>query len=114
MQEAIDRYFADCDEKGKPYTITGLAIALDFEGRRSLIDYCDYKDENNKSFFNTIKRAKDIVEASIEENMIKGTYNPTASIFNLKNNFGWKDKTEVENSGEQNLNVNIKVMDNGS
>ena len=27
---------------------------------------------------------------------LNGLLNPTVSIFNLKNNFGWKDKTEVD------------------
>jgi hypothetical protein len=29
MQEKIDAYFADCIEKERPFTITGLALALE-------------------------------------------------------------------------------------
>ena len=32
-----------------------------------------------------------------------GKLNPTVSIFNLKNNFNWKDKQEIE------TNQNIKI-----
>ncbi len=29
LQAAIDGFFKECDQKQKPYTITGLALALD-------------------------------------------------------------------------------------
>lgn len=38
MQKVIDEYFKTCDEKGEPYTITGLALALELD-RRSLVNY---------------------------------------------------------------------------
>ena len=38
MQKVIDEYFKICDEKGDPYTITGLALSLDLD-RRSLVNY---------------------------------------------------------------------------
>jgi hypothetical protein len=114
MQKAIDEYFVKCDEEKKPYTVTGLALALGFLSRQALLNYEGYTDIDDISFHDTIKAAKHKVEASIEEGLLSGKYNSVGSIFNLKNNFNWKDKTEVENTGEQSLNVNIKVMDNGS
>ena len=38
MQKDIDKYFADCDENGKPYTVSGLAYALN-TSRRTLLNY---------------------------------------------------------------------------
>lgn len=108
MQKAIDAYFAKCDMDKEPYTITGLAIALDFNSRKSLLDYEGYTDENDKGFLNTIKRAKCKVEDNIEKGLISGKYNATGSIFNLKNNFDWRDKTEVENSGESKLIISLQ------
>ena len=36
MQKKIDKYFADCDKKYEPYTVTGLAMALGLS-RKGLI-----------------------------------------------------------------------------
>ena len=73
----------------RPYTITGLAVALD-TSRRTLLDY-----EEKTEYTHAIKKAKDICEQFLEEGMIKGTINAIPGIFNAKNNYGWKDKHEV-------------------
>lgn len=88
MQKVIDKYFADCDEKNEPYTVTGLALALDMS-RQDLINY-----QNKGEFFDTVKKAKQRVEAYIEKKMYGN--NVTGLIFNLKNNFGWVDRQEIE------------------
>lgn len=90
MEKIIDEYFKKCDEKEKPYTMSGLAYALDMD-RRSLLNYS--KDE---MFFPTIKKAREKVEQQLEENALMGKANATFTIFNLKNNYGWQDKTEVQ------------------
>lgn len=108
LQAAIDEYFRLCDEhtktikpsKGKkytvadplPYTMTGLTIALGFESRTSLVDYKGRGDE----YSNTIKKARLRVEESIEQRMLKSNGVVAGVIFNAKNNFGWRDKTETE------------------
>jgi len=91
MQAAIDAYFAECVENEEPFTITGLALALDMttEGLRSYGE----KEE----FAATVKKAKQQVENFLEKRL--NAAQPTGAIFNLKNNFGWKDKTEVEHGG---------------
>ena len=90
MKKIIDGYVEMCDEKEKPYTMSGLAYALDMD-RKSLLNYS--KDEQ---FFPTIKKAKQKVERQLEENALMGKANSTFTIFNLKNNYGWKDNIEVE------------------
>lgn len=92
LDEAINKYFAECDMLKEPYTITGLALALDVD-RRTLTNY-----SNKEEFFPTIKRAKLKVENYLEKRLIKDT-STTGIIFNLKNNFNWKDKQEIEHSG---------------
>lgn len=72
----------------KHYTITGLANFLE-TSRETLINY-----ENKEEYFDTIKAAKDRVENYWEELLIGS--NATGPIFNLKNNYGWKDKSEQE------------------
>lgn len=89
LQKAIDDYFKMCDKKEKPYTITGLGLAIGLD-RRQLLEYGE-KDVFN----NTIKLAKERVHAYAEEHLYKSGI-AAGVIFNLKNNFGWKDKTEVE------------------
>lgn len=87
MQDAIDDYF----DNYQPVTITGLALHLGFESRQSFYDY-----EEKPEFSYTIKRARARMEAYYENYLT--SKNPTGAIFALKN-FGWKDKTEVEQSG---------------
>lgn len=72
----------------RPYTITGLANFLG-TSRETLINY-----ENRDEFFDTIKGAKDKCEQYWELQLL-GPH-ATGPIFNLKNNYGWKDKTEQD------------------
>lgn len=99
MEKNIEKYFKECDKKGKPYTISGLAYALDMD-RRSLLNYS--KDEK---FFPTIKRAKQKIEQQLEEKGLMGTSNATFTIFNLKNNFDWVDKQEQEITSNNRYNI---------
>lgn len=95
LQKDVDAYFKMCDKQEKPYTMSGLALALNMD-RKTLYNY-----SQNDDFFPTIKKAKQRVEAQLEENALMNRYNPTFTIFNLKNNFDWKDKMEVEANKEQ-------------
>ena len=100
LQADIDAYFHDCiyDKDGnkretqKHLTISGLAIALDVD-RKTITNY-----ESREEYFPTIKRAKTIIENYMEEKLFGN--NVTGVIFNLKNNFGWKDKKEHELSSD--------------
>lgn len=92
----------------KPYVITGLALALGTT-RDTLLDYESglYDDlfdpdtpEGNElrlRFSDTIKMAKLKCQMYAEQHLYTGK-NPTGAIFNLKNNYGWKDKSEVDNN----------------
>lgn len=96
LQEGIDKYFKDCDENNKPYTMSGLAYSLDID-RRTLINYAE-----RDLFFTQIKKAKQKVQAQLEENALMGKGNAVFTIFNLKNNYGWKDNIEVTDNKELN------------
>lgn len=74
-----------------PYTMSGLARYLGV-ARDTLIRYG--KDDE---FYDTIKAAKAKVEEDIETRLLEGK-NATGAIFALKNNHGWVDKTEVDNT----------------
>lgn len=73
----------------KPYTVTGLAVYLD-TSRETLINY-----EERNEFFDTIKKAKDKIHNFAEEQLFVGR-NQAGTIFNLKNNWNWVDKTESD------------------
>ena len=85
MQAAIDAYF---DEEEIP-TVTGLALALGFDSRNALL----YYESDKPEFLGTIKKAKLRIEAHLERQLYRGS-SVTGLIFNLKNNFGWKDAQE--------------------
>ncbi len=120
MQKAIDAYFDSCygeyitDDEGnlmtdkhghpvmtkpRPLTITGLALALGFNGRQALLNY-----EGKPDFMDTIKRAKAKVEQYAEERLFdKDGVN--GAKFNLSNNFkGWSEKQQIDS------NVNLSPV----
>ena len=84
MQKAIDAYFARQDEQSRPYTVTGLALALDMD-RDRLIQY-----ENREPFYDAIKKAKRMCQEYAEERLFSNAV--AGVIFNLKNNHGWRDE----------------------
>lgn len=97
LEDKINTYFDD--ENNKPYTISGLAVWLDCD-RQTLLNY-----QEKEEFFGTIKRAKTKIEASIEQGALMGLYNATFSIFNMKNNFGWQDKHEVDTTTSNRIEI---------
>jgi hypothetical protein len=72
-------------------SILWLCEYLDIH-RSTLIDY-----EEIPEFSNTIKKAKQIIEKYNAEQLYRKEQ-VTGIIFNLKNNFDWKDKSEVDNN----------------
>lgn len=115
MQKAIDKYFEDCkgikalDDEGKPIytkygylyeiepeppTMSGLAIAIGFLDRSSLLDY-----GNKEEFSLTIRAAKARVERYAETRLYDKD-GANGAKFNLSNNFrGWREKQEIEMTG---------------
>ena len=84
-------------------TMSGLAVHLGVD-RRTITNYAN-KDE----FFPAIKKARNLVESALE-NHLYGK-NVTGAIFNLKNNFGWVDKHEVDNKSSDG-SMSPKSVDN--
>ena len=106
VEEKINAYFNYCEEKEKPYTMSGLAYYLGID-RKTLLNY-----SKNEEYFHTIKKARDRVQMQLEENALSNKANPTFTIFNLKNNFDWKDKIEHSSSEVENINKNISNIAN--
>lgn len=114
----IQKYFNECDnntievydkirqqvieiKRQIPYTIEGLCEVLDCD-RATLLNY--EKKEGYEEYFNTIKKAKIKIQRNKLERGLQGDSNPAVTIFDLKNNHDYKDKTETEHSGEVNIN----------
>lgn len=105
MQERLINYFAECDADKRPYTTTGIANAL-YISKDAM---CEYGKKD--PFAPLIKAAKQKVEQQIEENGLTGRGNAAFSIFNLKNNYGWKDSQEITTHNEiENLNTLADVL----
>lgn len=94
VQGIVNDYFATVE--GEIPTMAGLALALGMS-TETLRRY-GKEDE----FCATVKRARQIVETAWESALIKGGSGP---IFWLKNNAGWKDKTEVDNKHSGDLKI---------
>ena len=107
LQEKIDAYFNSCytvneervKECTRPLTISWLALDLE-TSRQTLINY-----EQKEQFFDTIKKAKQRIESWTEEQLYRNTQ-VTGVIFNLKNNYDWKDKQEIDQTLKWELKVN--------
>ncbi len=92
--EALDKAIAAYLETAEWPTITGLAVALD-TNRQTLLNYKDKPE-----FFDSIKKALEFCEAFVETMGMQGKANATMAIFTLKNNYGWKDVSQVEQTME--------------
>jgi len=88
--DEYDKEVVDLIEDVYP-TVSGLAYTLGMS-TEALRNY-----EEKGEFLATVKRAKQRIEMSLEQRLALPAV--TGSIFSLKNNFGWKDKTELEHSG---------------
>lgn len=127
IQEKIEQYFAICDgeplldDKGnqvvnkygypcwvkppKPPTVTGLALALGFNTRKSLLEY-----QGKKEFVNTITRAKSRVEEYAEGRLFDRDGSNGAQ-FSLRNNFkGWDGNQESNLDALERLDQVLKKI----
>ena len=127
MQKLIDAYFEECDGKpfldkdgnpvrnrdGKiikddrrPYTVTGLALALGFTSRQALLNY-----EGKEEFVDTITRAKARVERYSEERLYDNN-GANGAKFALANNFrGWTEKQQIDSNIKAKQEIRVELVD---
>ena len=120
LRELLENYFKECQDRKEtrytkegiayevskpvPFTIEGLCDVMECD-RRTLLNY--EKAEGYEDYFHTIKWAKNKVARNKAERGIGGEGNGHYIAFDMKNNHGYKDKTEVDN----NMSVgSIKVI----
>lgn len=117
LQSAIDRFFqsisrtvAARDEAGevilndngeeiylteyiRPPSISAMCLFLGID-RSTWQNYCD--KELYPEFFRTTMRTRARIECYLEEQLITRQKSVQGIIFNLQNNYGWKEKRELE------------------
>jgi len=98
LEHRIDAYFDNVKKKKLTASLTGLALHLGVT-RRAIVDFKD-TDE----FADVLARAKLRCENVLEERMIAGAP-PTGMIFILKNNYGWNDKVEIDQTIKGNISL---------
>ena len=124
LQAAIDRYFERCqgrpllddeghvltDKRGNPVmtgavppTITGLALALGFSSRQTLLNY-----QGKKKFMDTITRAKSRCEAYTEQRLFDKD-GARGAEFSLKYNYRWEDPQQERLRAEKAAAGNVTV-----
>jgi hypothetical protein len=106
LQKIVDEYFDWCDNRVKtifdpktnkevvvnfpaPYTMSGLARKLDLS-RQGLMEY-----KAKPEFTKIVEQARARVHEDVETRLMEGKAQ-TGAIFNLKNNFGWKDESHQD------------------
>ena len=115
MQTKIDAYFTECDGKilmtndgepvldrkgqpviigKKPPTVTGLARALGFTSRQTLLNY-----QGKPTFVDTITRAKLRIEEYAETRLYDRD-GARGAEFTLKFNFGWHVDDRPQHDGK--------------
>lgn len=140
IKTTLDKYFKDCDSNTspyvtkegdlidipdpKPYTITGMCLALDTD-RDTLLQYqkvylqdlgeCESEEERAviQGISDTIRKSKLKCQSFAEESLWKPKI-AQGVIFNLKNNYGWKDVQEQQITGKDGGPIEQKLDVSGA
>lgn len=97
LEKAVEKYFetdafVDMGDGVKMFapTMSGLALSLGVD-RKTITNYA-----NRDEFFPAIKKARSRVEVALEQRLYGN--NVTGVIFNLKNNFDWRDSQNIDHT----------------
>ena len=97
VKERIRDYFTLCAQNDMKPSFAELALAFGVD-RRTLWKWCNDVPGGRKlsdSVRDTIKKARDLINAQMENYMQNGKINPVAGIFLMKNNMNYTDQQEV-------------------
>ena len=99
----FDKYGQPVIINQKPPTVTGLALALGFTCRMSLLNY-----QGKKGFVDTVTRAKARVEEYTETRLFDKDGSNGAK-FSLANNFkDWREKQDVSLIGDITIKIDLE------
>lgn len=112
LKAKADEYFKYCQSViinrwinwkiHKPFTISWFNLFAWIS--KNYLSEVAKKDE----YLGTVEYIRNFIENDVEEKALIWVYSPSASSFNLKNNFGWSEKTETTLSWDLNIwNINI-------
>lgn len=82
-------------------SVIGMCLHIGIH-RDNLLEYAKLPE-----FHDTIKSAKSKIERYLEEQLYRRDQ-VTGIIFNLKNNFEWKDKQEVESKNDTTMTIKLE------
>lgn len=106
FERDILAYLRHCEESGEPPLVVGFA------------NYCgtikDTVIETSKRYPEPYKRLLQACEQRLVMGGLTGKYNPTVMIFLAKNNHGYKDKQEMEHSGNISITQLLAGLDNAT
>lgn len=106
LAERIQAFYDHCESKDKPLTLSRLASHMGVN-RQTVWNY--QKVPEYRALLDAVKID---IEADMEERLQAGKGSAAGVIFSLKNNYGWKDATEVNQNITGEVGVR-KVTING-
>ena len=119
VKDRIEWYFNDCDERKAPYTLIGLANALNVN-RQTLYRYSNYKNVTSDDIENVesltektkielchiITQAVDKIEQyTVEQLMDRDRYK--GAQFLLACNYGYRQTQSIEIQSDKDINISI-------
>lgn len=117
VEKEIQGYFEECAKTESYPTVSGLAYWLGIS-RNTLIKYKEavengealksLDDTAKRDIVNSVKRAYEYIQNGYEDKLVNGKTSPIGTIFALKNNFKWVDRTE---NVVENKTINIELED---
>lgn len=120
FEEAISKYFGSITStREHPAGLTNnngeTLLITEFVEPPTIASMCNYLDiskdtwneySKKEGFSETATRARQVIEAYLEQQLLTSK-NTQGIIFNLKNNFGWADKVDVN----QNLKAAVSTVE---
>lgn len=97
VEQRVYDYFSLCAQNDMKPTFAGMALAFRVD-RNTLWRWCNNHPESRKlteDVRDTLKMGYRILNAQMEDYMANFKIHPTAGIFMMKNNMGYKDESEV-------------------
>ena len=93
VEERVQLYFEKCIEDDVKPGVAGLCLSLGIS--RQAWSQWGTGRRRSKEYQDLVYRTRLVMESIMEQYMLQGKINPVTGIFLLKNNFGYKDNTEV-------------------
>lgn len=115
LEDRIEEYFMWAKKNKRYVTVSDLAWYLG-TNRQTLLNYENCMDNDwlksvdndvKVKYIDTIKRAKARIEAEYEQGLFHKE-SVVGTIFTLKNNYGWVDKQEIE---QTNKTIEVSLED---